>query len=44
MKDAAEWVEHYRRFWAGSFDRLDDYLHRLKDKEQTHARKRRKTE
>src|SRR5271156_882053 len=32
LKDAADWVEHYRRFWEQSFDRLDDYLHELKSK------------
>ena len=42
LKDAAEWVDHYRRFWAQSFDRLDDYLHRLKSEEKIHARKQRK--
>jgi len=26
LKDVSDWVEHYRRFWAESFDRLDDYL------------------
>jgi DNA-binding transcriptional ArsR family regulator len=26
MKGIAEWLEHYRRFWDHSFDRLDDYL------------------
>src|SRR5246500_5695153 len=26
LKDVARWLEHYRRFWEGSFDRLDDYL------------------
>ena len=29
MKDVAEWVEHYRRFWDESLDRLDDYLKEL---------------
>src|SRR5690606_11941943 len=29
LKEAAEWVEHYRRFWDESLDRLDDYLQRL---------------
>src|SRR4051812_23021619 len=24
LKDAAEWLEQYRRFWQGSFDRLDE--------------------
>jgi DNA-binding transcriptional ArsR family regulator len=27
LKDAAEWLETYRRFWLGSFDRLDERLH-----------------
>ena len=26
LKDVADWVEGYRRFWAESFDRLDEYL------------------
>jgi DNA-binding transcriptional ArsR family regulator len=29
LKDAAGWVEQYRRFWEASFDRLDDYLREL---------------
>ena len=29
LKEASEWIEHYRRFWEQSFDRLDDYLHTL---------------
>jgi len=30
LKDVAQWVEHYRRFWEESFDRLDEYLAALK--------------
>ncbi|MGQ0804192.1 MAG: ArsR/SmtB family transcription factor [Actinomycetota bacterium] len=26
LKDAVDWLESYRRFWAGSFDRLDTRL------------------
>jgi DNA-binding transcriptional ArsR family regulator len=26
MKDAAEWLETYRDFWEGSFDRMDERL------------------
>ena len=26
LKDASEWLETYRRFWEGSFDRLDERL------------------
>ena len=33
LKDAADWLEHYRRFWEESFDRLDDYLDELQAKE-----------
>ena len=40
LKDAADWVEHYRRFWEQSFDRLEGYLHELKSKEKKHGRKR----
>jgi DNA-binding transcriptional ArsR family regulator len=29
MKQAAEWIEEYRRFWEASLDRLDDYLKQL---------------
>ena len=26
LKDAAEWLEQYRAFWDGSFDRLEERL------------------
>ena len=42
LKDVADWVEHYRSFWEQSFDRLDDYLIELKQKEKKHDRKQRK--
>ncbi len=29
LKDAAEWLEYYRRFWDESFARLDEYLGEL---------------
>jgi DNA-binding transcriptional ArsR family regulator len=40
LKEAADWVEEYRRFWEQSFDRLDEYLRDLKKKK--HGRKHRK--
>jgi len=42
LKDIADWVEHYRRFFEESFDRLDDYLHKLQtqEKEKEHGRKK----
>jgi DNA-binding transcriptional ArsR family regulator len=33
LREVADWVEHYRRFWEQSFDRLDDYLHELQREE-----------
>ncbi|TMD43686.1 MAG: helix-turn-helix transcriptional regulator [Chloroflexi bacterium] len=29
LKEAADWVNEYKRFWEESFDRLDDYLAEL---------------
>ena len=40
LKDIADWVEHYRRFWEESLDRLDDYLRALQNKEKPHGRKK----
>ena len=34
LKDAADWLEHYRHFWEQSFDRLEDYLDELQGKEK----------
>jgi DNA-binding transcriptional ArsR family regulator len=34
LKDAADWLEEYRRFWEDSFDRLDDYLRELQAKDK----------
>jgi DNA-binding transcriptional ArsR family regulator len=36
LKEIANWVEHYRRFWDESFDRLDDYLRELQTEEKEH--------
>ena len=40
LKEAAEWLEHYRRFWEQSLDRLDEYLRELKGKGKSHGRTR----
>ena len=29
LRDVAAWLEHYRRFWDASLDRLDDYRTQL---------------
>src|SRR5882724_2434440 len=26
LRDVAGWVDHYKRFWEESFDRLEEYL------------------
>ncbi|HZV65431.1 MAG TPA: metalloregulator ArsR/SmtB family transcription factor [Telluria sp.] len=36
LKQAAAWVEDYRRYWEQSFDRLDDYLIDLQQQEIHH--------
>jgi DNA-binding transcriptional ArsR family regulator len=38
LKDVDEWLEQYRRFWDESFDRLDDYLKELQQKEKADGR------
>ena len=34
LKDASDWIGHYRRFWEESFDRLGDYLTELQSQVQ----------
>lgn len=38
LKDAAAWVDRYRRFWDKSFDRMDAYLAEIQ-KGDANARK-----
>ncbi len=38
LKEVDEWVERYRRIWEEKFDRLDEYLRELRDKEKRHGR------
>jgi DNA-binding transcriptional ArsR family regulator len=33
LKGAADWLDHYRRFWEGSFGKLDQYLKNVQPKE-----------
>lgn len=43
LREALGWIEFYRQFWEGSFDRLDDYLKRLQagaPKDTTKPKKR----
>jgi DNA-binding transcriptional ArsR family regulator len=34
LKSVDEWLEQYRRFWTGSFDKMDAYIADLKKKEK----------
>ena len=40
LKQAAAWIDEYRKFWEGSFDRLDLYLKTLQAEEKKHEHKR----
>jgi len=42
LKDVADWAERYRHVWEQRLDRLDTYLHEMKQKEARHDRKRRR--
>ncbi len=47
LREIADRVEHYRLVWEQSFDRLDEYLGELKererkDKEKRHGRRQRR--
>jgi DNA-binding transcriptional ArsR family regulator len=41
LKDVADWVDHYRKFWEESFDRLDEYLREIQKKEKDNVPKNR---
>ena len=41
LKEAVDWLEHYRPFWEESFDRLSEYLRDVQRKEKKHGRKKR---
>ncbi|MGH8946372.1 MAG: ArsR/SmtB family transcription factor [Acidimicrobiia bacterium] len=34
LQQVAEWTDRYRVFWEESYDRLDQYLERLQEKEE----------
>ena len=39
LKDASDWLDHYRRFWDETFDRLEDYLRELQKKDENNGKK-----
>jgi len=42
LAEATEWLENYRRFWEGQFQRLDALLDELKTMEKKRVRKKNK--
>ena len=38
LKDIADWLEEYRRFWDQNFERLDAYLLQMQQKRKDHDR------
>ncbi len=42
LKDAADWIAHYERFWTESFDRLDLYLKKLNQEPNLSAKTKKK--
>jgi DNA-binding transcriptional ArsR family regulator len=34
LREVSDWVAQYRRFWDESFDRLDEYLKELQEREK----------
>lgn len=41
LAEATDWLENYRQFWEGNFQRLDMLLDELKIEEKNHARRKR---
>jgi DNA-binding transcriptional ArsR family regulator len=41
LREVDDWLARYRRFWTGSFDKMDAYIAELKRKEKHHGRKTR---
>lgn len=44
LKDATDWLEQYRRFWEQRFDRLEEHLRDLQQKDQSNASRRTRTD
>ncbi len=38
LREVSDWLEHYRRFWEASFDRLDDYLREVQSVDPARTR------
>src|SRR5438552_18988071 len=40
LKEVADWVERYRRFWEESFDRLDEFLRDVQKGQKRNGRRK----
>lgn len=40
LRNASDWIEQYRAFWEESFDRLEDYLQEIQQKENAGKEKK----
>jgi DNA-binding transcriptional ArsR family regulator len=40
LKDVADWLSRYEKFWTESLDRLDQYLREVQRKEKKHGRRK----
>lgn len=38
LREVADWLEDYRRFWEESFDRLEAYLEQIQKQKGKHAK------
>jgi len=36
LRESSNWTEQYRHIWEASFDRIDDYINQLNDKENNY--------
>jgi DNA-binding transcriptional ArsR family regulator len=40
LREVTDWLERYRELWEARFDRIDNLLEELKQKEKRHVRKK----
>ncbi len=40
LREVADWVQEYRRFWEERLDRLEDYVRELQTQERKHGRRK----
>jgi DNA-binding transcriptional ArsR family regulator len=39
LNEVSDWVEHYQKLWEQRFDRLDEYLDKMQQKERSRGKK-----